>query len=504
MDERSSSDDASTVRGSLVDSRRLLFEKYVTEQANRPEGTDEAVAVIRQNGRLPRSVRASKVNSFRDELVPSNRVVVRQLSTNNNAAATVVRRRSHNDEDFATDTQQGADERASSVPSPAAAANADQSPPSLPTLPASQTVASSIAASETSPPSGESVSQVPHNECHSPEGPLLYADSGSPVPTVLCQSSADASPPNCSKRISYHHAVLNGAKLKLAETSSPPATVLETSSLNSPPSNGEGGADDHSVNLNLPDTPRLRNCESLSFTAVVATSKKSSPVEDLSASTNDCQNSLNSSSRETCQPVVVEAISDEPASINVPTANSEKIAPIADSDNISKSGDTDKITFSTISNSSVESAASNKSARPVAANKPTKPAIGSKPVRSVIKNKPIYSSSPVTVPAAATAEYPEDLNPFGDDDDDDYNNDDRKLPEMSWVAIDREHDSTNPFGSDSDDDDPNGSKYNAANTNPFWSGSEEEEEEDNEGSASRTPVPLPRLVESYLLASSSL
>lgn len=504
MDERSSSDDASTVRGSLVDSRRLLFEKYVTEQANRPEGPDEVVAVTRRNGRLPLSVRSSKVNSFRDEAVPVNRVDARQSSPTESAKATVVGRRSHSDGDFVTDTQKGTGERTSPVPSPAASANADQSPPALPKSPVSLDVAPSLATSETGSSSGESVSLVPRNECHSPEGALLSA-GGSPEPTALCQSSADVSPPNCSKRVSYHHAVLNGAKLKLAETCCTSDALLETPCLNSSPSNGEGGSD-HLDRQNLPDTLNIRDCESLTSSATHAASKRALPVEDLSASTKNCHNSSNSSSRERCEPVVTETTSEEPAPIDdgknpVPATINNEIAPVADSDSIPGSADVDKTNFSAISNCLAESGASNESTLPIVpivARKLTKPAVDSKPARSVIEKKPIHSSShvPVAVPATVTANYPEDLNPFGDDDDDDDDKNDcsRKSPEMSRQVVGSEHDSTNPFGSDSDDDDQSKSNPTAPSTNPFWSGSDEEDEDDSEGSAPRTPIPLPRLV----------
>lgn len=513
MDERSSSDDVSAVRGSLVDSRRLLFEKIVTEQANRPEAADEAAAVIRQNGRLPRSVRASKVNSFRDELVPSNRVDVCQSSssssssTNSSAKATVVRRRSHNDKDFAVDHQRGAaDERTSPVPSPA---DARHSPPSLPTLPPSQTVLPSAAASETSPPCGETFPQVPRNECHSPEGHLSSCSNASPEATVLCQSSADASSPNYSKRISYHHAVLNGAKLKLAKTFSPPEAVPETACSNGSASNGESGIDD-SVDLSRAASPRLRKCESGSLAAVDATSKISSPVEDLSASINSRRRSSSSSSCGTCEPTVAVSANDEPASIDAAdelaqTAGSGDAVPSADSDKLTSSADPEQTTCSALTNSSVPSAASNESEPPVVANKLTKPAISSKPVPPVVKNKPIHSPTPVTTAAVVTVDYPDELNPFGDDDED--IDDSRNPLETSRVDVGLEHDSTNPFGSDSDEDDVNESKSTAASTNPFWSGSEEDDDEEAENhsqdSSVRTPVPLPRLVEFSLFTSSS-
>lgn len=83
-------------------------------------------------------------------------------------------------------------------------------------------------------------------------------------------------------------------------------------------------------------------------------------------------------------------------------------------------------------------------------------------------------------------DYPEELNPFGDDDEN---------------AVVDQSVSTNPFDSETEDEtedkkDEKSVENAKISTNPFWSGSEDEEENDatsiDSTSLKKTPVPLPR------------
>lgn len=491
MDERLFSDDTSAIRGSLVDSRRLLFEKIVTEQANVPEAANCTTEVARRNGRLPRSVRAGKVISFRDKIESSSPVDADLLAANS-SEATAVRRHSHNDE-FPTNNQPGADnERASPVPSSEAAANADESLLLLPSSPSCQTAA--VAPSEISPPSEEITSQVPHNECHSYTSELLSSRSASPVTTVLCQSNGDISPPY-SKRISYTQAVLNGIKPKRDEPLKLPDTVLETSCSSSPLSDG-GIKDDNFDNSSASENLHVDDCKSPSSIAVAA-SPRLTPVKDLGASSEDCQNSLNSSGCNSSKPSASGTVDDEPAEIyksDIPSlaSDSVKSSQMIDSDELTRLADDNKPTPSAVpATSCVLSVEKKESDLPVSISEPTKPPLRSKHIQPVEVNKPIRSSSPVTVPSTIVTEYPDELNPFSDDEDDDEKDKSRKTLEMSRADVGSEYSSTNPFGSDSEDEDIIESKSTPTCTNPFGNDSEEDDDEPSP----RTPVPLPRLVQ---------
>lgn len=81
-------------------------------------------------------------------------------------------------------------------------------------------------------------------------------------------------------------------------------------------------------------------------------------------------------------------------------------------------------------------------------------------------------------------DYPEELNPFGDEDEAEKDVGSSENPKIS-----------NPFDSDDDSETDSSNNKSSAkvNTNPFWSGSEDEDEPSlDDLSVKKTPVPLPR------------
>ncbi|XP_065200759.1 MICAL-like protein 1 isoform X1 [Planococcus citri] len=83
-------------------------------------------------------------------------------------------------------------------------------------------------------------------------------------------------------------------------------------------------------------------------------------------------------------------------------------------------------------------------------------------------------------------DYPEELNPFGDDDETKDN-----------VSSSKDTKTSNPFDSEDSETDSSKDKSSSVkvNTNPFWSGSEDEDEPSvDEVAVKKTPVPLPRSV----------